>query len=955
MTGDTTGTGPDGLRVVDVRAGGATSPAVVATACPRLTWKAQDACADWSQHSAEIAVERPDHAVRTFLHLSAESVGVDWPDAPLAPHEHARVRVRVVGEDGSRSSWSDVAHVHRGVLDAEAWTAHLVGLRDPVRAAQPTLLRTTFEIVGPISTAYLYATARGVYQVEINGDEVDDHELKPGWTSYQYRLAHETTDVARFLRVGTNAVVVHLAGGWYTEEYGFTGQQRRFYGDQPAVALQLVVLYESGERAVIRTDSSWMALEEGPILESGIYAGEAYDARKHRQAWSEPGVPSGASGAWVPVRDDGPCPAPVLSSTPPVRRIETLPPRRCWTSPSGKTILDFGQNMVGRLRITVSGREGDTVVLRHAEVLEDDELGTRPLRAAKATDTYTLAGLPSETWEPRFTFHGFRYAEITGWPGEFDPAMVHAVVMHSDLDRTGWFECSEPMLNRLHENVVWGMRGNFLSIPSDCPQRDERLGWTGDIQVFSPTASYLFDCASFLAWWLQDLAAEQEARGGVVPVVVPDPLRLLETPVAAWGDAATVVPWVLYRRFGDPQVLRDQYASMRAWVDSILGAAGDRHLWEGQFQFGDWLDPDSPPDRPGQAKTDPAMVATAYLFRSACIVAQAAGVLGLEEESASYGAAATKVRDAFVHEYVTPAGRLLSDAPTAYAMVIAFEIVTDPELVRRMGDRLAELVRESAYHIGTGFVGTPLIQDVLMQTGHAATAERLLLQTEEPSWLYPVSMGATTIWERWDSMLPDGSINPGEMTSFNHYAFGAIADWLHRCVGGLDVATDGPGYRAALIAPQFLTGLEHASTAHETPYGRASVSWQRQPCGRVRVEAVVPPNTRALVHLPGVDTEVGSGSHGWTVEVRDPTASTVTVGLDTPLGRVADDADAYRAVVAALDHVDPGRARLFRKETTWSDRSTLREALKIANLPVAGVARALENHASVTQDGGELR
>ncbi len=411
---------------------------------------------------------------------------------------------------------------------------------------------------------------------------------------------------------------------------------------------------------------------------------------------------------------------------------------------------------------------GDEVIVRHAEVLEDDELGIRPLRAAKATDTYLVAGSGEEILEPALTFHGFRYAEVTGVP-ELRSEDIDAVVVGSDLRRTGWFTSSHELLNRFHDNVVWSMRGNFLDVPTDCPQRDERLGWTGDIQVFAPTAMFLFDTAGFLSSWLGDLRAEQHPDGSV-PFVVPDVLRDHSPAAAAWGDAATIVPWVLYQRTGDRGILARQLPSMCRWVDKVAELAGPDLLWSGGFQFGDWLDPTAPPDHPGKAKADPDVIATAYLARSAQIVATAARVLHRLDVADQYAALARAVRTSFAHAYVTPGGRVLSDAQTVYALAIMWDLLPSEEQRDEAGRRLADLVRESGYRISTGFVGTPLVADALTTTGHADVAYRLLLQTECPSWLYPVTMGATTIWERWDSMLPDGSINPGEMTSFNHYA-----------------------------------------------------------------------------------------------------------------------------------------------------------------------------------------
>ncbi len=391
------------------------------------------------------------------------------------------------------------------------------------------------------------------------------------------------------------------------------------------------------------------------------------------------------------------------------------------------------------------------------------------------------------------------------------------------MERTGWFECSDPLINRLHENVVWSMRGNFFDIPTDCPQRDERLGWTGDLQVFSPVAAFLYDSYGFLASWLQDLAAEQREMGGIVPAVVPNTLNGPLQGTAAWGDAAVIVPWVLYQRFGDEAILAAQFESMRAWVDWIEDFAGENRLWDDGFQFGDWLDPAAPPESPGDARTDPYLIATAYFARSAELVGRAAGVLGRGEEEAHYLALANEVRQAFAREYVTPAGRLLSDAQTAYTLAIEFGLLTDPEQRQHAAERLHALVRAGGYHIGTGFVGTPLICDALCNTGAYADAYRLLLQRECPSWLYPVTMGATTIWERWDSMLPDGSVNPGEMTSFNHYALGAVADWLHRTVGGLAPAQ--PGYRQIAVRPRPGGGLTRClcTTPHSLWDGRMFV------------------------------------------------------------------------------------------------------------------------------------
>lgn len=910
------------VRVLNVRAEYRTDSPVVATATPQISWQSATETAGWRQASAELELIADDERLVASVD-GGDSVLVSWPFPPLEPGATRQLRVRVTGVDGSVSPWSDSVPLLAGFLPDGGWTGRMIGLTEPERPAQPALVRTTFSVAGRVRRATLFATARGVYQAEVNGAPVDDEILKPGWTSYQFRLIHETTDVTSLLTEGRNTIGAWIAGGWYTESFGFRDSAKPFYGEQPAVALQLVIDYEDGQTDTISSGTSWKAVP-GPIISSGIYAGESFDATLVAGNWGDSEFDDSA---WTPVRVDEDFPEPSPRSAPAVRAIEQRSVERVITSPSGKTILDFGQNLVGRLRITVRGERGHTVTLRHAEVLEHGELGIRPLRRAAAVDRYTLAGSGDEQWEPRFTFHGFRYAQVDNWPGTLDPEDIVAVVIHSDMERTGWFDSSNELVNRFHENVVWGMRGNFLYLPTDCPQRDERLGWTGDIQVFSPTASYLFDSDGFLSAWLEDLALEQHAADGIVPFIVPNVLGDWTEPAAAWGDAACVVPWVLYERFGNLRVLADQYESMKSWVETVAAISGDRLLWEGRFQFGDWLDPDAPADYPADAKTDPDIVASAYFFRSTDILARTAALLGLVDDAERYAELAARIKTAFLSEYVTLAGRMMSDAQTSYGLAIMFGLTRDDGERARMGDRLAELVRSAGYRIGTGFVGTPLVADALTVTGHLETASRLLTQTENPSWLYSVTMGATTVWERWDSMLEDGSINPGEMTSFNHYALGAIADWLHRTVAGLAPAA--PGYRAITIHPHPLPGFDYATTAHETPYGLASAGWTRNPDGTVTVEAIIPANTTATVYLPGATTplDIGSGSHSWTVNTPHQLRSHADLSLQSPLSTVIDDPEAYEAVWNTIATHDTEVAREYRRHTEWVSGRTLADSL----------------------------
>lgn len=876
----------------------------VATPTPRLSWTVDSAEPDWLQVAAEI-----DDGTGAVAVPGEDSVLVAWPFAPLSPGERRDVRVRAQAASGTWTTWSRPLTVAAGFLAPGEWVAQPVGLADADREAQPTVVRTRFRLGRPVTRALLFWTALGVAEPEINGTPVSDDVLAPGWTAYRDRLVHETVDVTTLLQQGENVLSATLAGAWYTEKYGFFAFADRLYGTQPSFLAQLRVTFDDGTTTTVAaTGDGWEAASDGPVVDSGIYAGEHQDLRREVTGFSRVRVGAAAKPGY------GDVPVPEARIAPPVRRIETLPVADTLAAPSGGTILDFGQNLVGRPRVRVRGTAGTTITIRHAEVLENGELALRPLRNAAATATFELSG-GDDVLESRFSFYGFRYAQITG--AEIDPADVEAVVLHTDMTRTGWFAASDPLIDRLHENVVWGMRGNFLSIPTDCPQRDERLGWTGDIQVFAPTASFLYDSAGFLTSWLRDLAHEQSRNDGSVPVVVPSALGSFTgagASPAAWGDAATVVPTVLHDRYGDRDVLAAQYESMRAWVDAVGRDAGEGGLWAGRMQLGDWLDPSAPPDKPGQAKVDSDIVASAYYARSLRQVAETAHLLGLETDAAHYGTLAERSRRAFVREYVTPAGRMMSDAPTAYALALEFDLVTDPAVRAALADRLAALVREGGYRIGTGFVGTPLVADALTRGGHLDAAERLLTQTECPSWLYPVTQGATTVWERWDSLLPDGSVNPGEMTSFNHYALGAVADWLHRTVAGL--APVAPGYRRMRIAPQPLESLSSASARHITPYGEAVVSWQRDG-DEIVVSAVVPANTRAQVVLPGAPAEVGSGSHEWRFPAPAAPTRPPLDGLHASLADVIDDPRAYAALIDTIAAVDPDRARAVRSETRW--------------------------------------
>lgn len=615
---------------------------------------------------------------------------------------------------------------------------------------------------------------------------------------------------------------------------------------------QLEITHEDDRVTKIVSDDSWKA-STGAILYSEIYDGELYDARKEKPGWSSPGYTE--SGDWNAVRELPFPTATLVSPTgPPVRCTEKLAPVKVFTTPSGKTVVDFGQNLVGRLRIKPRGPTGHKITFIHAEVLEKSgEVAVRPLRAAQCTDYYIMkGGGEAETYEPKFTFHGFRYVQVDNWhPGSDLLKDVEARVLHTDMQRTGWFSCSDELINRLHQNVVWGMRGNFLEIPTDCPQRDERLGWTGDIHVFSETASFLYDCSGMLQGWLQDFASEQMDNDHCVPpLVVPDvinPAKFPRLPQAVWQDVAIVLPWVLYTRFGDVNILYSQLASMKAWLSSGIPRDPATGLWSKTFQFGDWLDPSAPGEAPQNGCTDPMLVANAFLIHVTDLLSRISTILGDPDGAAEYATSASALRQAFNEEYVTPAGRLSSDSQTAYVLALRFNILPTPTQVEGASKRLAEVVQKSKFRIATGFAGTPYILPTLTTTGNRQLAYRMLHERKCPSWLYPLQHDATTIWERWDGILPDGSVNPAEMISFNHYALGAVAEWMHSSIGG--IAPAAPGWKKIWVAPVPGGEVTWAEVRFLSVYGEVYARWEVKD-GRFKLEVRVPGNVTAGIVFP---------------------------------------------------------------------------------------------------------
>ncbi len=819
---------------------------------PRLSWQIETSAEGVMQEAYQVIVASDREGLDgsrapawdSGKVISDQSIHVRYQGQKLESRQryHWKVRIWV---DGSASEWSEPAWWEMGLLDPADWKASWIEStreEDITRSEPSPMLRREFELDRDPVRARLYITSRGLYEAEINGSVVGDEVLAPGWTSYNHRLQYQVYDVTGLLRNGANAIGVRLGDGWYRGFIAFRGN-RNAYGDHLGLLCQLEVTYGNGSTEIIKSDTEWKA-STGAILASDIYNGETYDARLEKEGWSTPGYDDGD---WLPVRLGADSGGKLIASEgPPIRRIEEIRPIEILETPEGDTVLDMGQNMVGRIRMKVSGETGTKVVIKHAEVLDKDgNFYTENLRAADQKLEYTLKGGGEEVYEPVFTFQGFRYLAVDGYPGELTLDSFTGVVIHSDMEPTGSFECSHPLVNQLQQNIIWGQKGNFLDVPTDCPQRDERLGWTGDAQVFAETASFNFNAASFFTKWLGDVAADQ-TDDGQVPHVVPNVLRGFSA--TGWADAAVIIPWTMYVRYGDRRILEQQYESMAAWVGYMKEQAGDSYLWTNGTHYGDWLAyATDRSDYPG-ATTDKDMLATAFYAYSTSLMEKTCRVLGKVNEAEQYASLWKRIQQAFVNEYVTENGRMASNTQTAYTIALEFGLL--PRGLRaQAADRLVADIRSFNNHITTGFLGTPYLCHVLSDNGKTGTAYDLLNQETYPSWLYPVKMGATTIWERWDGIKPDGTFQNAGMNSFNHYAYGAIGSWLYGVVAGIRPDPDEPGFKHILISPEPGGGLTHARAELDSMYGRIESGWEITEDG-FKLQVVIPPNTHATVRLP---------------------------------------------------------------------------------------------------------
>ncbi|MCO6003831.1 glycoside hydrolase family 78 protein [Actinoallomurus purpureus] len=858
-----------GVRPYALRCDHRTTPLGIGEPAPLLSWRLAAepgaprgaACV---AHRVEVrsAPEGPP-VWDTGRVADPDGIGVVYAGPALAPRTRYHWRVTVWETEGASrnaESWFETG------LGPDDWTASWIApdwtavevVDPPVEGERALdshglrpcpLLRRAFTAPAAPVRARLYVSARGLYEARINGERVGDAELAPGWTDYRHRVQYQTYDVTGLITPGENVLAATIADGWWSGYVGFDPRRPGcHYGGFPQLIAQLHLDHADESRQVVATDESWRTAD-GPIRYADLLMGECHDLRHAIPGWD---CPEFDDDAWRSARvADDDTARLVPSVDEPVRALGELGPVAVTRVGPDAHIVDFGQNFAGRLRLTARGlRDGQRVVLRHAETLDDGGgLYTANLRTAAATDVLIggdRGGGDAVVFEPRFTYHGFRYAEVTGL-ADLDAGDVTGVVLHSDTPWAGTFDCSDPGIRRLHHNITWGQRSNFVSVPTDCPQRDERLGWLADAQVFLPTACLGADVAAFFAKWTQDVRDAQGPDGGFSNVA-PLLAGVADEGAPGWADAGVLIPWHLYRVYGDERFLARSLDSMYAWVDLVHRHNPDL-VWRHRVgpHFADWLAIGRPTPR--------EVVATAYFAHSAELTARAAGVLG-DERAGRYAALARDIRATFTDRFATPDGRIEGDTQTAYALALHFELLPDGPAAGA-ADRLAELVEEAGPGLTTGFLGVGLIAPVLDRWGRADLAHALLRRTEPPSWLYPLRHGATTIWERWDGYTDERGFQAPAMNSFNHYALGSVGEWLYRGLAGLDQAPGSVAYREPLIRPRPFRrpGESHwAEASHESARGRIAVRWEQDDDG-LRLAVSVPPGATATVHIP-----VASGS-----------------------------------------------------------------------------------------------
>lgn len=858
---------PTGLRTEYL-----TDPLGLDVAQPRLFWHHTSDVPGAGQTAYRILVARTPEALANGVGDLWDSGRVEswatthirYEGPALADLERAWWKVMAWDESGVPSDWSLPGFWESGLRE---WASAWIGdepLGGPFTSAPCPYLRTEFTLDEPAVRARLVVTALGLYEARLNGERVGEDVLTPGWTDYRKRVRYQVYDVTPQIQVGANCLGAILGDGWYCGHVEWRGRQ--LYGDAPRLRAELHLQFADGRTRVIATGPDWQA-GYGELLEADLLMGIAIDHRRTVPGWDRVGFD--ASG-WRPVRVL-PHPEglllvgqrePTVQVTEEVRPV-TVEVQPGW--PRESYLVDLGQNIVGAIRIRLRGPAGATVRVRYGErKTAEGKIYTENLRSAKQTDTFTLRGDPEgEEFEPSFTFHGFQYVEIRGPIEPIGPDDLVGLVMHSANAKTGEFVCSDPLVNRLQQNIDWGWRGNSVDVPTDCPQRDERLGWTGDAQVFVRTACFNRDVAAFFAKYVQDLE-DAQSPSGAIPAVAPNTTSLdsLEGDGGpAWADAFLIVPWTLYQVYGDVDILARHYPAMRRFVRFLEAQAieGVRcHPDQKGFRgFGDWLSTN--------AETPNDLIGTAFLAHSAGLLAKIAGVLGEGDDAAEFALLRARTKDVFQRRFMSPDGLMVAQTQTAAVLALRFDLA--PENVRPMLlQALVDDIGRRGWKLSTGFVGTPYLNPVLTEGGRPDVAYRLLFQRQWPSWLYPVTQGATTIWERWDGWTHDKGFQDIGMNSFNHYAYGAIGEWLYGYVAGLDIDEAAPGYRHFIVRPVLGEGLEHAEATLETLHGRAVIAWRRG-ADRVEVRVVVPPNTRATIWLPGADTAIERPAGDWRFDV----------------------------------------------------------------------------------------
>lgn len=849
------------LTVTDLRCEYKTDPLGIDVAAPRLSWRLESTQRNRRQLAYQLTVASGEQMLWDTGRVESDrSTHIRYAGKPLTSHQKCRWRVRVWDGDDEASAWSGEAGWTMGLLSPNDWQAEWIASPESAggrkkKRPDPYLppcvyFRQEFVTARPIKWAVLYATALGLFEVRLNGHRVGEDYFTPGWTDYHRRVYYHTYDVTSFVRSGANALGAILAEGWYSGYVGVllqrvagmpTGRDR--YGDTPHLRVHLRLEYDDGTVAEIGTGAKWKTAT-GPHREADILMGESYDARREMPGWDQPRFDAaGWKGALVR-RDLKPETCVEAYPGVPVRAIQTLNGVRRSEPREGVHVFDLGQNFAGRVRLAVEGAAGRTIELRHAEMLHaDGTLLTENLQAARATDRYTLKGGGREEWEPSFTYHGFRYVEVTGYPGTPPADAVTGVVLHSDTPLVGSFECSHPRINRLYQNIVWTQRANFFDIPTDCPQRDERLGWTGDAAAYIRSAAYNADVAVFFTKWLQDLEDSQRRTGAYpnyAPLLYQWKGKNVNSP--AWADAGIICPYTLYRVYGDTRVIERHYESMKRYL-AYQEAVSEGFLGPDEG-FGDWLSVGE--------KTRKDLIATAYWAENARMMAEMATVLGQQADAQSYHRLYEHIRAMFQRVFVYGDARLRGNSQTSYALAINLGLLPE-EMVPQAGRNLAERIEAKGGHLSTGFVGLKHLLPALARAGQIETAYHLLTDTGFPSWGYSIENGATTIWERWDSWTKEKGFKNSKMNSFCHYALGSVCEWLFSGIAGIDALE--PGYRRILIRPRPGGGLTYAQATYRSLPGRIAVRWEQQP-GAFVLQVEIPANATARVHVPAGEGEV---------------------------------------------------------------------------------------------------